>query len=203
MTLLKGIAASPGIAIGPIHIVDPEEIEVQDGNLAKSAIPKEKERFKTAIRESLEEVRELREKIALETGEEQARILDAQIDILEDPEAQKQTLAVIEKERKPAAFAYRRILTAVAARLDEADSEYYRGRAIDVRDVRRRMLAHLGGIRCTISKGLRSSWPAIFRRARWRSCRATWRWDSPPTSGAAPPTPRSWRAREGSPRWSA
>src|SRR6267142_1968652 len=146
MTLLQGIAVSPGIAIGPIYIVDPEEIEVQDGNLAKGAIPREKERFKNAIRESIEEVREIREKIALETGEEQARILDAQIDILEDPEAQKQTLAVIEKERKPAAFAYRRILTAVAARLDEADSEYYRGRAIDVRDVRRRMLAHLGGI---------------------------------------------------------
>jgi len=145
--LLQGIAVSPGIAIGPIYIVDPEEIEVQDGNLAKGAIPREKERFKNAIRESIEEVREIREKIALETGEEQARILDAQIDILEDPEAQKQTLAVIEKERKPAAFAYRRILTAVAARLDEADSEYYRGRAIDVRDVRRRMLAHLGGIR--------------------------------------------------------
>ena len=147
MMLLQGIAVSPGIAIGPIYIVDPEEIEVQDGNLAKGAIPREKERFKNAIRESIEEVREIREKIALETGEEQARILDAQIDILEDPEAQKQTLAVIEKERKPAAFAYRRILTAVAARLDEADSEYYRGRAIDVRDVRRRMLAHLGGIR--------------------------------------------------------
>src|SRR5438034_208680 len=147
MTTLQGIAASPGIAIGPIHVVDPEEIEVQDGNLAKSAVSGEKERFRTAIRESLDEVRELREKIALETGEEQARILDAQIEILQDPEAQKQTLAVIERERKPAAFAYRRILTAVAARLDEADSEYYRGRAIDVRDVRRRMLAHLGGIR--------------------------------------------------------
>ena len=147
MTTLQGIAASPGIAIGPIHVVDPEEIEVQDGNLAKSAVSGEKERFRTAIRESLDEVRELREKIALKTGEEQARILDAQIEILQDPEAQKQTLAVIERERKPAAFAYRRILTAVAARLDEADSEYYRGRAIDVRDVRRRMLAHLGGIR--------------------------------------------------------
>ena len=147
MTTLQGIAASPGIAIGPIHVVDPEEIEVQDGNLAKSAVSGEKERFRRAIRESLDEVRELREKIALETGEEQARILDAQIEILQDPEAQKQTLAVIERERKPAAFAYRRILTAVAARLDEADSEYYRGRAIDVRDVRRRMLAHLGGIR--------------------------------------------------------
>ena len=31
MTILTGIAASPGIGIGPIHIVDPEEIEVQDG----------------------------------------------------------------------------------------------------------------------------------------------------------------------------
>src|SRR5258706_7819438 len=147
MTQLTGIAASPGIGIGPIHIVDPEEIEVQDGDLKLEAVALEQERFLQAIQKSLEEVREVREKIALETGEEQARILDTQIEILSDPEARSMTLSVIEKERKPAAFAYRRILTAVAARLDEADSEYYRGRAIDVRDVRRRMLAHLGGIR--------------------------------------------------------
>src|SRR6266850_2152198 len=147
MTQLTGIAASPGIGIGPIHIVDPEEIEVQDGDLKLEAVALEQERFLQAIQKSLEEVREVREKIALETSEEQARILDTQIEILSDPEARSMTCAVIERERKPAAFAYRKILTAVAARLDEADSEYYRGRAIDVRDVRRRMLAHLGGIR--------------------------------------------------------
>lgn len=144
---LQGIAASPGIGIGPVHIVDPEEIEVQDGDLAPQSVAVEQERFRTAIQQSLSEVRELREKIALETGEEQARILDTQIEILGDPEATSQTLAAIERDRKPAAFAYRKILTAVAARLDEADGEYHRGRAIDVRDVRRRMLGHLGGVR--------------------------------------------------------
>jgi phosphotransferase system enzyme I (PtsI) len=147
MTQLTGIAASPGIGIGPIHIVDPEEIEVQDGDLPAQAVAGEQERFRNAIQESLREVREVREKIALETGEEQARILDAQIEILGDPDATALTLAAIERDRKPAAFAYRKILTAVAARLDEADGEYHRGRAIDVRDVRRRMLGHLGGVR--------------------------------------------------------
>src|SRR5262245_11947723 len=105
MTLLQGIAASPGIGIGPVHIVDPEEIEVQEGDLAPQAVALEQERFRKAIQESLGEVRELREKIALETGEEQARILDAQIEILGDPEAASMTLAAIERERKPAAFA--------------------------------------------------------------------------------------------------
>src|SRR5258705_6982145 len=147
MTQLQGIAASPGIGIGPIHIVDPEEIEVQDGDLKPQNVAAEQERFRKAIQASLAEVRELREKIALETGEEQARILDTQIEILEDPEAKSMTLAAIEREKKPAAFAYRKILTAVAARLDEADGEYHRGRAIDRRDVRRRMPAHLGGVR--------------------------------------------------------
>src|SRR5258706_1723204 len=154
MTQLTGIAASPGIGIGPIHIVDPEEIEVQDGDLKLEAVALEQERFLQAIQKSLAEVRELREKIALETGEEQARILDTQIEILEDPEAKSMTLAAIEREKKPAAFAYRKILTAVAARLDEADGEYHRGRAIDVRDVRRRMLAHLGGVRAYSFRGL-------------------------------------------------
>ena len=60
MTTLQGIAASPGIGIGPIHIVDPEEIEVQDGDLAPDCLGAEQERFRKAIRESLDEVRELR-----------------------------------------------------------------------------------------------------------------------------------------------
>src|SRR5258705_12338986 len=100
MTTLQGIAASPGIGIGPVHIVDPEETEVQDGDLRVQDAAAEQERFRKAIRESLVEVRELREKIALETGEEQARILDAQIEILEDPEATAQTRARVSADGK-------------------------------------------------------------------------------------------------------
>jgi phosphotransferase system enzyme I (PtsI) len=146
MTTLTGIAASPGIGIGPVHIVDPEEIEVHDGSIPKTRVAQEQERFRTAIRASVEEVRALREKIAIETGEEHAGILDAQIAILEDPDANEMALKAIERDLKGAAYCYRKILSAVAARLEEADGEYYRARALDVRDVRRRVLAHLGGV---------------------------------------------------------
>src|SRR5436309_15244984 len=127
MTTLQGIAASPGIGIGPVHIVDPEETEVQDGDLRVQDTAAEQERFRKAIRESSVEVRELREKIALETGEEQARILDAQIEILEDPEATPQTLAVSDRERKPAALPYRRMLTAEPERPAELHGDHHRG----------------------------------------------------------------------------
>ncbi len=147
MTLLTGIAASPGIGVGPIHIVDPEEIEVVDGQITADQVAVEQERLQAALRASLEEVRALRAKIEQETGEEHAKLLDMQIDILEDPDALDQALRGIERERRTAAGCYRKILGAVAARLEEADGEYYRDRALDIRDVRRRVLAHLGGIR--------------------------------------------------------
>ena len=147
MNTLTGIAASPGIAIGPVHVVDPEEIEVLDGSVAPQDVAAEQERFREAIRQSLEEVRAVREKIALETGEEHATLLDPQIDILEDPEATEQTLRAIDRDGKPAAWCYRRILGAVAAQLEDAEAEYYRDRALDVRDVKRRVLGHLGGVR--------------------------------------------------------
>ncbi len=155
MTTLTGIAASPGIGIGPVHIVDPEEIEVQDGPISKGNVATEQERFRAAIQAGLREVKTLREKIALETGEEHAGILDTQIAILEDPDAIAQTLAAIERDLKGAAYCYRKILSAVAARLDEADGEYFRGRALDIRDVRRRVLAHLGGVRAGTLSDLR------------------------------------------------
>ena len=95
MTTLQGIAASPGIGIGPVHIIDPEEIDVPDRELGAREVAIEQDRLRAAILQSQREVRELRGKIALETGEEQARILDAQIEMLEDPEALKQTLAEV------------------------------------------------------------------------------------------------------------
>ncbi len=154
MRTLTGIAASPGIGIGPVHIVDPEEIDVRDGDIVPDDVAREVERFRQAIDQSLHEVRVLREKIALETGEEEAKILDAQVAILQDPDVTTQTLRAIEAERKPAAFCYRRILSAAAARLEESDGEYYRNRAVDVRDVRRRVLSHLGGVKARPLAGL-------------------------------------------------
>lgn len=155
MTTLTGIAASPGIGIGPVHIVDPEEIEVPDGAIPKEKVAAEQERFRAAIEAGLREVKTLREKIALETSEEHAGILDTQIAILEDPDAIAMTLAAIERDLKGAAYCYRKILSAVAARLDEADGEYFRGRALDIRDVRRRVLANLGGVRAGSLSDLR------------------------------------------------
>ena len=49
MNTLTGIAASPGIGIGPVHIVDPEEIEVADRPISKAEVASEQERFRAAI----------------------------------------------------------------------------------------------------------------------------------------------------------
>jgi phosphotransferase system enzyme I (PtsI) len=147
MKSLTGIPASPGIGIGPVHVVVREEIDVHDGEIGAEEVAAEAARFRGAIETSLDEVRELREKIALETGEAEAQILDAQVALLQDPEVARETLRAIETERKAAAFCYRRILSAAAARLEESDGEYHRARAVDVRDVRRRVLSHLGGVK--------------------------------------------------------
>ena len=147
MNILTGIAASPGIGIGPVHLVDPEEIEVPSGPIAKQQVAAEQARFREAIAAATEEVRALREKIAAETSEEHAAIFDAQLAILNDPEAIERTLGAIEKDLRGAGYCYRRILTSVAARLEEADGEYLRARSLDVRDVRRRVLERLGGVR--------------------------------------------------------
>src|SRR5688572_114985 len=155
MTILTGIAASPGIGIGPVHIVDPEEIEVASGPIAPERVAEEQARFREAIQSCLAEVRSLRDKIAAETSEEHAGIIDAQVEILNDPEAMERTLQSIATEHKSAAYSYRKILSAVAARLEEADGEYVRGRSIDVRDVRRRVLERLGGVRSRSLSDLR------------------------------------------------
>ena len=155
MTTLTGIAVSPGIGIGPVHVLDPEEIEVRDGQIPPGEVAAEQERFRAAIRASRDEVVGLRQKIALETGEEHARILDPQIAMLEDPDATEQTLLAIGRERRSAGWCYRKILGAVAAHIEEAEDEYIRDRALDIRDVKRRVLGHLRGVRSHTLSDLR------------------------------------------------
>ena len=41
MTVLTGIPASPGIGVGPIHIVDHEEIEVPDSQIPPDQVAAE------------------------------------------------------------------------------------------------------------------------------------------------------------------
>jgi len=82
---LVGIPASPGIAIGPVHLLRWEVPEVRHRIIGDHAIPDELTRFRDALERAKERLRQIRERVESSAGPQEAAIFDVQHSILDDP----------------------------------------------------------------------------------------------------------------------
>src|SRR5690606_36979968 len=83
---IAGIPASPGIVVGPVHVLLWELPEVPQRIIDDDAIAAEIARFHSALEKARARLRTVRARAARHAGEEEARIFDAQLFILEDVE---------------------------------------------------------------------------------------------------------------------
>lgn len=83
---MAGIPASPGIVVGPVHVLLWEVPEVPQRIIDDDAIPAEIQRFHSALEQARARLRTVRARAARSAGEEEAKIFDAQLFILEDVE---------------------------------------------------------------------------------------------------------------------
>jgi phosphotransferase system enzyme I (PtsI) len=83
---LVGMPASPGVAIGPVHLLRWEVPEVRHRIVADEEIPSEKKRFREALDRAKARVRQVRARAEKHAGPEEAQIFDAQLLLLDDPE---------------------------------------------------------------------------------------------------------------------
>src|SRR5437867_3437554 len=143
---LTGIAASPGIGVGPILRYEREEFAVRESRIADDRVEAELGCFRDAIERSREELRRIREHIAAELGEEEARIYDTHLLILDDPELWRAVEEGVRRDRRNAAAIFRGHVAHVAAHLDRVGDETLRERRSDVVDVERRVLRHMVGV---------------------------------------------------------
>jgi phosphotransferase system enzyme I (PtsI) len=83
---LAGIPASPGIVVGRVHVLLWEVPEVPQRIIDDDAIGAEIQRFHAALEQARARLRTVRARAARYAGEEEAKIFDAQLFILEDIE---------------------------------------------------------------------------------------------------------------------
>ncbi len=141
--MIRGIPASPGIAIGKVHFFAPEELQVGERSVPAQEIDHEIEKLRAALTSTREEIEQIKETIRAELGGEQAKVFDAHLMILDDVTAVEETIQAIRQERRNAEFVYRRTLSKIAEEFDVAEDEHFRDTAADVRDVKRRVIRHL------------------------------------------------------------
>ncbi|MDR3411189.1 MAG: phosphoenolpyruvate--protein phosphotransferase [Formivibrio sp.] len=137
---LSGAAASPGLAVGRVIQFRHDAIDVQE---IGDSQPQEKAKFDAALREAAVQIDELKKKIA---DPSKAQILDAHLALLDDPDLIELAQAAL-AQGKSAAFAWQSAFTSNAAKLEKLENALLRERANDIRDVGRRVLSLLAGVK--------------------------------------------------------
>ncbi len=143
MKTFKGIAASPGYAVGPVHPVRRKTIVPVRRELEAAEISTEVDRFRVAVERAKGQIRVLIERLTTELGPEEAQILSSQLLMLEDEMVWDATLEAIRRDAVNAEAAFARTIGEVASRFLEIEDETFRERVNDVRDVEQRVLRSL------------------------------------------------------------
>jgi phosphotransferase system enzyme I (PtsI) len=82
---IRGIPASPGIAVGNVHILIWEVPEFEHRSIPDEEIPAELARLDDALERAKERIRHVTERVEATAGKEEAAIFEAQRMLLEDP----------------------------------------------------------------------------------------------------------------------
>ena len=144
MEMLKGIAASRGIAIAKAYrLVEPDLSIVK--KLVED-VEEELKRFQMALESSKTELEDIREKAQVELGEDKAAIFEAHLLVLSDPEFVSQIVAKIESEKVNAEYVLKEVSDRFITMFEQMDNEYIKERKGDIRDVTNRILSHLLGV---------------------------------------------------------
>lgn len=136
--MIKGVAASSGIAIGKALVVEKKKIEIQfkKGCNAKE----EKERFLKAVEVAKEQVNKIKASTEKKLGKDKAAIFDAHLMMLDDPELIGAVNGQIENDKVNAEYALKSTVDMFIGIFEQMDNEYMRERAADVKDIGGRIL---------------------------------------------------------------
>jgi phosphoenolpyruvate-protein phosphotransferase (PTS system enzyme I) len=143
MIVIKGIAASPGIAIGKAYVVEDEDIVVERVEVGRDALKDEVGRFKLAQKATLRDLDAAEQKVLKVLGKQHAKLIDAHRLILKDTLITRDVPKRILEEGVNAEFALSEALEAVNRQFEKMDDEFFRERRHDLFDVGKRLLLHL------------------------------------------------------------
>jgi len=145
-TILVGIGASPGIAIGSSHLVNRARTCVMERSISAEEVEQEVALLRQAIELSRQQLEEVKANVVNHDLAEHLYIIDTHLLILEDQMLVGQTEAQIRQELINAGGALRRTLSRFRQAFADIEDEYLRERHSDVDSVGERLMRNLLGV---------------------------------------------------------
>ncbi|MCI1953798.1 MAG: PEP-utilizing enzyme, partial [Ligilactobacillus acidipiscis] len=143
--MLKGIAASDGIAVAKAYMLVQPDLSFSETKIDDPEA--EIARLNDAVAASKKELEVIKTKAAENLGDEEAQVFEAHLTILSDPEMLGQISDKIKNDKVNAEAAVKSV-TDMFIQMFEGmtDNTYMQERAGDVRDVTKRLMSHLLGV---------------------------------------------------------
>jgi len=172
-TILKGVAAAPGISLGPAYLYSKLIPRVEEKSITAEEVESEIERLRNANARSEKELQKIHAFAEQKLGSQNARIFEAQIMILADAILMGAVEKRIAAELKNAEYIVADEITKYKQIMLAAHDEYMHERAHDVDDVMNRIIrniqdqklfSRLEGASIIVSETLAPSDTVIFSR---------------------------------------
>ncbi len=143
--ILKGIPASPGVAIGPAFLFGREDFVVSPRGITESEVSTEIVRFEESLIKTRHEIIEIQKKIEEQMGTEHAEIFDAHLLVLEDRMLIEDVITHVKKDKLCVEYIFSEVLKKYVNVFSRIEDEYLRERITDINDVGKRILRNLLG----------------------------------------------------------
>ena len=142
---LKGIGASTGISVAKVFEVKEVEVQIKDSKIKD--VKAEQGKIDSAIKETVKQIEAVKESALKNLGPEEAAVFDAHIQVASDPVMVDEIKTIIDQEKFNAVKAVSDITSKYALMFESMDDEYMKERAADIKDVAKRLMQILSGIK--------------------------------------------------------
>ena len=146
MKRLTGIGASEGVSIGKVLLFIEEELVIPQEK-SESTIESELTKLDEGLKKSKTQLIAIREKVREKMGEDKASIFDGHIMLLEDEDLIMEVQEKIKGEGMAAAKALNEGIEEYCEMISQLDDPYLRERAADLKDIGKRWLKNLLGMK--------------------------------------------------------
>lgn len=142
---IVGLPASPGIVVGPVHLLRWEVPQVRQRIISDEQVPDEIARFEEVVARARTRLAQIRERVSANAGEEEAAIFDVQVAMLDDVELLDNVRSLIH-QNLGAEKAFDLVMADWRQSFARHTHQMLRERVADLTDVHIRVLSMLLGL---------------------------------------------------------
>ncbi len=141
--IIKGRSICRGIAIGKPFFINRRDFTIFETRIPMARMQSEIERYRDALTHSKQDIKRLQKQLEMESATDGILILEAQLEMLQDPLLTLEIEKEIKKNKKNVEFVFQQALIKFQERFKAMNDPFFADRFQDLQDLSRRILGYL------------------------------------------------------------